>query len=136
MILEIRECGEDALEIMSNAFRGWLAKRLADEEYLGWFAVAPDGSIASGVGLWLLDWPPNVLPSGIPGGRRAYVLNVFTEPAHRKRGLSRKLVQAALQWCREQDIKTVSLHASKFGRPLYESLGFAQTNEMRISLES
>lgn len=134
MMREIRECDEDALKVMSNAFREWLAKRLSSEEYLGWFAVAPDRTIAAGAGLWLLDWPPHLLPSGIPGDRRAYLLNVFTEPAHRKRGLSRAVVQTALEWCRESGIKTVSLHASKFGWPLYESLGFIVTNEMRITL--
>jgi len=29
----------------------------------------------------------------------------------------------------------ISLHASPFGRPLYESLGFEPTNEMRLHLE-
>ena len=135
MIREIRACDENALEEMSNAFRGWLSTRLEGGEYLSWVATAPDGFIAAGAGLWLLDWPPHILPSGIPGDRRAYLLNVFTEPTHRTRGLSRKLVQTALEWCHQQNIKTVSLHASKFGRPLYESLGFAPTNEMRISLE-
>jgi hypothetical protein len=30
----------------------------------------------------------------------------------------------------------VSLHASDFGRPLYESLGFRPTNEMRLKLDA
>jgi hypothetical protein len=39
-----------------------------------------------------------------------------------------------IAWCREQGYKTVALHASDEGRPLYESLGFQPTNEMRLHL--
>jgi len=37
-----------------------------------------------------------------------------------------------LEWCREAGYKNVSLHASDEGRPLYESMGFVPTNEMRL----
>jgi hypothetical protein len=40
-----------------------------------------------------------------------------------------------MDWCRAQGLKTVVLHASDAGRPLYASLGFRQTNEMRIRFE-
>jgi GNAT superfamily N-acetyltransferase len=63
------------------------------------------------------------------------IVNVYTEPAHRRRGLARRLMVAMLDWLREQGYGTVSLHASDYGRPLYESLGFAATNEMRMQLK-
>jgi hypothetical protein len=37
-------------------------------------------------------------------------------------------------WCRAQGYAGVSLHATDEGRPLYESMGFAPTNEMRLRL--
>mgnify|MGYP003548309000 CR=1 FL=1 len=45
-----------------------------------------------------------------------------------------QLVDEALGVCRESGVTAVSLHASDAGRPLYESLGFVATNEMRLSL--
>jgi len=134
MMREIRECAEEPLETMANAFRPWLERKLRSKEYLEWLVIADDGSVAAGAGLWLLDWPPHILPSGHQGSRRAYLLNVYTAPEHRKRGLSRKLVGTVLEWTRDQGITAVSLHASRFGRPLYESLGFSPTNEMRLVL--
>jgi GNAT superfamily N-acetyltransferase len=62
------------------------------------------------------------------------ILNMFTEPTFRRRGLARMLMQTMIAWCREQGYKTVALHASDEGRPLYESLGFQPTNEMRLHL--
>jgi hypothetical protein len=39
-----------------------------------------------------------------------------------------------IDWCRTQGFMNVTLHASDKGRPLYESLGFEPTNEMRLDL--
>jgi GNAT superfamily N-acetyltransferase len=66
--------------------------------------------------------------------RRGNLLNVYTVAAFRRRGLARQLMKAVLDWCRENKIDTIILHASPDGRRLYESLGFAPTNEMRIRL--
>lgn len=118
------------LDEMAAAFLPWLRRALQAGDYLGWFAMTADGSVAAGAGLWLLDWFP--VRSGPL--RRGYILNVYTESPYRRRGLARRLVEVALETCRSQGVRTVVLHASDEGRPLYESLGFHQTNEMRLEL--
>ncbi len=40
---------------MSERFRPWLRQKMQAGEYLAWFAIAPDGTVAAGVGLWLMD---------------------------------------------------------------------------------
>jgi GNAT superfamily N-acetyltransferase len=62
-------------------------------------------------------------------------MNVFTEPEYRRLGLARRLMVTMLDWLRQEKFGTVSLHASEYGRSLYESLGFEATNEMRMSLK-
>lgn len=136
MVSEIRQCEETTLDAMGDAFRKWLPSRIESGEYRAWFAVARDESIAAGLGLWILDdWFPSVIPSGGIVEERAYLLNVYTTPEHRMKGLSRMLVKTSLDWCLGRGLKMVSLHASQFGRPLYESLGFLNTSEMRLILE-
>jgi hypothetical protein len=39
---------------------------------------------------------------------------------------------AILAWLKDQGFTAVNLHASQEGRPLYDSLGFEATNEMRL----
>ena len=131
MMREIRNTDEALLEAMSEKFRPWLRSKLESDEYYGWLAIASDGSVAAGVGLWLLDWPAS--PVSI-APHRGYLLNVYTESAHRKQGLARRLVQTAMDWCIENGVDVMSLHASQLGRPLYESLEFVATNEMRLVL--
>jgi hypothetical protein len=43
-------------------------------------------------------------------------------------------MDAILDWCRANSLDVVVLHASKDGRPLYDSMGFTATNEMRLIL--
>jgi len=118
-----------ALEAMSVRFRPWLRQKMEAGEYYTWFAIAPDSSIAAGLGLWLMDWPPHMVAAG---RWRGNILNVYTEPAHRRRGMARALMQVGMDWCAAHDIGAVILHASPDGRALYESLGFTASNEMRL----
>jgi GNAT superfamily N-acetyltransferase len=132
MFLDIGQHDPQKLEGMTEAFRPWLQSRIVSGEYLGWLAMAADGSVAAGLGLWLMDWPPHALGCG---SQRGNIVNVYTEPAHRRRGLARLLVNAALEWCRANRVDVVVLHASQDGRQLYESVGFEPTNEMRLVLD-
>jgi GNAT superfamily N-acetyltransferase len=69
----------------------------------------------------VLPWPPG--PRN-PGDRLAFVYNVYTEPAHRGRGAARQIMQTIQAWCVGRGIGSIALNASRFGRPLYESMGY------------
>jgi GNAT superfamily N-acetyltransferase len=59
---------------------------------------------------------------------------MYVVPAARRRGIARALMNEVLEYCRAQGFRSVYVHASDAGRPLYESLGFIPTNEMRLDL--
>lgn len=122
---------ESALDSMAVKFLPWLQAKMTSREYLTWLAVTNNHSVVAGAGLWLMDWPPHMVGAS---ARRGNILNVYTEPEFRRRGLARHLTNAAIEWCRSNGIDCVILHASDEGRALYESLGFQPTNEMRIKL--
>lgn len=116
---------------MDMNFDIWLRQQIEAEAYLGWFACDGEAVIA-GVGMWLIDWIP-----GIDGfaGRLPYLLNVYTEPDYRKQGLARCLVNESIRYCREHGYPKMRLHASIYGRPLYEQFGFVDNNEMQLVFE-
>lgn len=58
----------------------------------------------------------------------------YTHPDYRRQSLARRLMAAILDYCRVRKLRMISLPASSEGRSLYESLGFQQTNEMRLKL--
>ena len=123
---------EGALDSMAEKFQPWLRSKMSSGEYLAWLASTTDNGVVAGAGLWLMDWPAHMVGFS---PRRGNILNVFTEPEFRHRGLARRLMETALAWCRSNRIDLVVLHASNDGRPLYESMGFRASNEMRIKLE-
>jgi GNAT superfamily N-acetyltransferase len=118
----------DAMEATSAPF---IKAGLENGSYRGWFVESADGVVAGG-GVVVFDYPSSPRD---PSPRRAYILNMYTEPAFRRHGLARLIVEAMIRWCREQGFGWVSLHASDDGRHLYETLGFKPTNEMRLGLK-
>ena len=132
MFIDMGHRDQAALDAMIAAFLPWLREKMIAGEYLAWMAESPDGSVAGGLGLWLMDWPPHLIGPGAPRGN---ILNVYTEAPFRRQGVARRLMETALEWCRAKGVRAVILHASEEGRALYEQLGFRPTNEMRLLVD-
>jgi GNAT superfamily N-acetyltransferase len=122
---------EKSVELILASARAYFQTALCDGSYRGWLAQAQDGSIVAGGGLVIAAWP-GFFAEKHP--RRAWILNMYTEPAWRRQGIARHLLNTIVEWCRAEGFGSVSLHASVEGRPLYESVGFQPTNEMRLKL--
>jgi GNAT superfamily N-acetyltransferase len=116
---------------LAAAFVPWAREAMAKGTYHHWLAETQDGRAAAGAGLSVLPWPPG--PHYFEG-RLAFVYNVYTERPDRRRGLARRLMDTLHAWCRAEDILVMALHATDEGRPLYESMGYRPTNEMRLWL--
>jgi len=119
------------LNAVAENSRAFIRRGLLEGWYRGWFAVAGD-RVAAGAGLLITDWVAH--PLSPQDGRRAYVLNVYTYPEFRRRGLAKQLMQEIIAACRNEGFRTIWLHASEHGRPIYSSLGFEPTNEMKLVL--
>ena len=112
-----------------------LAAALADDTYVGWFAVDSDDKVIAGAGAHIKPQLPRISPTGtrIESGPLPLVVNVYTVPEWRGRGIARALMRVLMDWAVTRGADRIVLHASDQGRPLYESLGFHPTNEMRWS---
>jgi GNAT superfamily N-acetyltransferase len=122
-----------AFEDMAPAFELWLRHAIPARIYLGWMAVTAGGEVVGGAGLIVIPWPPGPISMD---PRCGFVFNVYTEPAHRKQGLARRLMDAIHDHCRGEGIERMVLNASTFGESLYRSMGYVPTGEpmMRMRL--
>jgi GNAT superfamily N-acetyltransferase len=130
-----RDMGEGTvaeLDSMAAMTEPWLAQALADGSYRGWLALARE-QVVGGGGVLLCSWPASPKDLLL---RRAVILNVYTEPEFRHRGVARQVMRRILEWLRGQGFASASLHASKEGQHLYKQLGFVATNEMRLRFEN
>ena len=120
----------DAAELEAAA-RHYAERAIAEGTFHAW-VVEADGAVVAGGGIQLRTLMPR--PGYVRGEPEALVVSMWTEPAHRRRGLGRRVIEAMLAWCRARGIRRLTLHASADGRPLYETFGFKPTNEMRLEL--
>ena len=127
----LREADAAALAAASAAY---FQAAIPLEEYVAWL-LAPAGQpdlIVAGGGMQLRRILPRPARGGglLPPGHQGLIVNVYTEPDWRRRGLAERVMQTIIAWSRAHGVASLVLHAAPMGRPLYERLGFVASNEM------
>ena len=64
-----------------------------------------------------------------------WVIAVYTLPAHRKLGLSSRLVEEVCNWLKDQGAVRARLWSSSSARGMYENLGFRNMVDMEKTLK-
>jgi len=107
-----------------------LQPELAAGRYTAFLAEADGQVIACAI---LVSWP--MLPSMQRVQRaRGFVSSVYTKPAYRRQGISRRLMQSLITHAQQRGVHRLILWASEMGRPLYESLGFSPSRGYELNI--
>lgn len=134
--LQMRRERETAeLSVSEVTFRrnnlDYFSKFIADGSYVGVIAEI-DGKVAATGGICFHNHPPSY---SVPNGKSACLLNMFTLPDFRGRGLAGKIVAFLVEEARKADCCQVFLNASVMGKGVYEKFGFVDVaNEMVYKL--
>lgn len=68
-----------------------------------------------------------------PSGKKAYIMNMYTAPEYRRRGIAFHTLDLLVKAAKEQGVSQIALEATDMGRPLYEKYGFVKMeDEMEI----
>ena len=68
-----------------------------------------------------------------PSGKKAYIMNMYTNPKYRRKGIAYKTLDMLIKDSKSKGIFSISLEATDMGRPLYEKYGFIKmNNEMEL----
>ena len=121
--------GEQVLqlrEVLPGYFQWHLQRDL-----LAFVARDDEGCMVSCAWLLLVEKPPS---PRFPRGRTGTLFNVYTEPAHRRRGLARQVMTVLLDASREMGLDVIELHATDDGYPLYRSLGFEDDSSTHVAM--
>ena len=116
-----------------RATRSWIKKQLYNGKLVGFIVRAPDGRVAGSGCIWIREEQPR------PTSMRfevPYLMSMYTEKEFRRRGVAKLIVNSALEWSKKHNYDRLVLHASKMGRPVYESFGFEPSSEMRFRFET
>lgn len=111
----------DPMLDLAQANRHYYQAALPAEAHIACFAYAGEAIIGCG-GLCLHQEMPS--PDN-PNGACAYLMNIYTRPQFRRRGVGRRIVAWLIQQARQRGIGKIYLETSACGQGLYQEMGFA-----------
>ncbi len=111
--------GEDVTELLA-ANRTYYQTALETGEHIACFACVEEEIVGCG-GVCLYREMPS--PDN-PSGKCGYLMNIYTLPAMRQRGVGKKVVQWLVLEAKRWGAEKIYLEASEQAYPLYRSLGF------------
>src|SRR6266480_2284892 len=135
MFQDMGDASGEAFEILCAKARARLEQWIDGGNYIGWLATLADKPemVVAGAGVELQPILPRPVDvSTIGEGRQGTIVNVFTEPQWRRRGVAGLLIQEIIIWSKNEHLDRLILHASDEGRSIYKRLGFIASNEMRF----
>lgn len=124
--------GAADLDSMEQNYSKYLRAYLPNGTVQAWVAEVGGEAVASGT-ISILVWPP---APALAGEQTALLHSMYTAPPWRRRGIGRRIAEAAISFCQASGCKRVVLggRGSDAGRHLYESLGFRPGEQMQLKL--
>ena len=132
----LHEAEEIDEETPSDLFKESLTKyftiHLQNGEFIAWLAVEDDMIVATS-GVSFSTVPPsfgNIL------GVEAYIMNMYTLPQARKKGIGTTLLGKLIEDIAKKKIKKIRLLTTEIGKSMYIKAGFKENDsEMVLNLE-
>lgn len=104
-------------------------KALSDGSHVAYLVFDESGCIGTGGVSFFQVMPTYHNPSG----KKAYIMNMYTNPKYRRKGIAYKTLDMLIKEIKSKGISSISLEATDMGRPLYEKYGFVKMNsEMEL----
>lgn len=114
----------DMSEVNAQSYE-YYKRALASGEHIAYLVFDKDKIVgAGGVSFF------QVMPTfHNPTGRKAYIMNMYTAPEYRRKGIANKTLDLLVEEARKKGVNAISLEATEMGRPLYEKYGFVKMND-------
>lgn len=126
---DIEESTNENIEALGKAIRCYLNKKIPSSEFVAWVAETNNYLVATS-GMIFLERPPF---NGNLSGLEAYLMNVYTVPLWRGKGIATALLRETLKFAKQTEARRIWLHATEDGKHIYEKFGFVSTiKEMEL----
>lgn len=115
---------EDLALVEQNS-REYYRSSLSDESHAAYLVF--HGEIVAGAGGVSFY---RVMPTyHNPTGLKAYIMNMYTHPSYRRRGIAWKTLDLLVREAKARNAGLISLEATAMGKPLYEKYGFIKMQD-------
>ncbi len=131
VLVAANQLAEDAdLSAIEEPCRAYFADESKHTTFLAY-----DGETVVGVGS--VDYHTEMPTKSNPTGKCAFLMNIYTDPEYRRRGIAKHICELVIQDAKEKQAGSILLEATQAGEPLYRSLGFVPVQGyMRLHSEA
>ena len=133
VLIAANRLSEDTdMSVIEQQSREYYRQSLTDGSHTAYLVYDGDDIIAAGGVSYY-----RVMPTcDVPTGRKAYIMNMYTDPRYRRQGIAMKTLALLIEDAKAKGITFISLEATDMGRPLYERYGFVpMEHEMILPTE-
>ncbi len=110
----------EAVQQLEQQLENYLSHAIENKSYICWIATSENKTVGIG-GMAMREQPGNFKN---PSGKSGYIMNMYTVPAYRKKGICTTLLRRLMETGKEMGIILFELHATKEGEPVYQKSGF------------
>ncbi|MEK4082076.1 GNAT family N-acetyltransferase [Solibacillus sp. FSL K6-1126] len=118
------EEGQTVSSNIDEELRNFFEKQLNSGQFVQWIIEEDKNVLATG-GIQFISFPPSYSNST---GIRGYILNMYTTPESRGRGLAKQLVERIFKEAQGRNVHHIFLISSPMGKPLYKKIGFKEND--------
>ena len=133
VLIAANRLSEDTdMSVIEQQSLEYYRQSLTDGSHTAYLVYDGDKVIAAGGISYYMVMPT----CDVPTGRKAYIMNMYTDPAYRRQGIAMKTLALLIEDAKAKGISFISLEATDMGRPLYERYGFvSMEHEMILPTE-
>lgn len=120
--------------VVRKSLLEYFAEAIPSRDFVAWVAEY-GGKIVATSGM--VVWQKPALYGGVESGKLGYLLNFYTIPEARGKGIATRLLNELIGEAKSMGLRYVHLHASKDGEPIYRKTGFVEPKmpELELRLE-
>ncbi|MBN2379962.1 GNAT family N-acetyltransferase [candidate division WOR-3 bacterium] len=127
---ELMGITDKKIQAPRKKIHNYFSEAMDGGDFIAWLAQI-DGAVVATSGMVIWQMPPKY---GIANGKQGYILNMYTLPWARRRGICTVLLQRLISDAHTLGIKYLHLHASDDGIGIYRKAGFREPSWPELEL--
>jgi len=122
---------DEQTEVLRKSLRRYFYEAITSNDFIAWVAEY-NGRIIGTSGMVVWQRPANY--GGLESGKLGYLLNFYTIPEARRKGIGTRLLKELIKEARLIGLKYLHLNATKDGIHIYRKAGFVEPNDIELEL--
>jgi len=118
-------------ETLRKSMRKYFSEAIPSNTFIAWLAEC-DGKTLGTSGMVVWQMPGRY--RGLETGRLGYILNMYTVPEARRKGICTRLLKELMKEAKALGLKYLHLHASEDGINIYKKTGFIEPGQKELAM--